>query len=313
MTSVALCTYNGERYIREQLESIANQSMPVDEVVIGDDGSRDATIDIVNSFKDRLPIRIVKGNQRQGAIRNFLFTISECQGDIIFLSDQDDIWLPNKVETISRYFEMHNQIDALFTDALLIDADGKPLEGGFTLWDYFFDEISRKRCEMGLMIEEFCASAHATGATMAFRKRLTERFPRRDDVWHDELIARLAVSSHSLAYLQDCLIYYRIHGGQQIGISPHGPKDGIERDYRQPEMPYSIEDLFLTDEEDIRHIRFLEFRCQLKHQVFGWANAITHLSLYRKIYHRYALAFAMYDIKSSTRHTTRRILNKFKQ
>ncbi|MBR6048856.1 MAG: glycosyltransferase [Bacteroidales bacterium] len=312
MISVALCTYNGERYIREQLQSIFDQSMPVDEVVIGDDGSSDATLDIIGSFKDKLPIRILDCNQQRGAIKNFLHTISECQGDFIFLSDQDDVWRPNKVENIIQYFNTHSQIDAVFTDATLIDSEGKPLEGNYTLWDYFFDEISRKRCDMGLMIEEFCASAHATGATMAFRKRLTDRFPNRDDVWHDELIARLAVASHSLAYLPEQLTCYRIHDSQQIGISPHGPKDGLERDYRLPEMPYSIEDLFLTNEEDIRHIYFLEFRCQLKHQVLGWANAIMHLSLYRKIYHRHALAFALYDMKSSFRHTVRRIVNKFK-
>ena len=97
MTSVALCTYNGERYIREQLQSIFNQSMPVDEVVIGDDGSSDATMAIINGFKERYPIRVLEGGHKMGAIRNFLRTISECQGDIIFLSDQDDIWVPGKV------------------------------------------------------------------------------------------------------------------------------------------------------------------------------------------------------------------------
>lgn len=312
MISVALCTYNGERYICEQLQSIFEQSMPVDEVVIGDDGSSDRTIDIINSFKDKLPIRILGGSLQRGAIKNFLYAISECRGDFIFLSDQDDIWSPNKVETIIQYFNTHSHIDAVFTDATLIDSEGKPLAGGYTLWDYFFDDISRKRCEMGLMIEEFCASAHATGATMAFRKRLTDRFPNRVDIWHDEMIARLAVSSHSLAYLPERLTCYRIHSSQQIGISPHGPKDGLKRDYRLPEMPYSIEDLFLKNEEDIRHIHFLEFRCQLKHQVLGWVYALSHLYLYKKTYHRYALAFAMYDIKSSIRHTARRIANKFK-
>lgn len=312
MLSVALCTYNGERYIREQLQSIFDQSTPVDEVVIGDDGSSDATMAIIEGFKERYPIRVLEEGHKMGTIRNFLRTISECQGDIIFLSDQDDIWIPGKVETIVGYFNSHEKIDALFTDAKLINTDGEEFGDDYTLWDYFFDKISRKRCEMGLIIEEFCSSTHATGATMAFRKKLTSRFPNRDDIWHDEMIARLAVSSHSLAYLPECLTRYRIHSSQQIGISPHGPKDGLERDYRMPEMPYSIEDLFLTNKDDIRHILFLEFRCKLKHQVFGWANAITHLNLYRKIYHRYALAFAMYDIKTSIRHTARKIANRLK-
>lgn len=312
-TSVALCTYNGERYIREQLQSIFNQSTPVDEVVVGDDGSSDATIDIVNSFKDRLSIRVLERKQPLGAIQNFLQTISECHGDIIFLSDQDDIWQPNKVETILHYFDTHKSIDAIFTDAMLVDSEGKPLDGGYTLWNYFFDEISRKRCEMGLMVEEFCASAHATGATMAFRKQLTERFPKRNDIWHDEMIARLAVSSHSLAYLPECLICYRIHSGQQIGISPYKPNEGLKRDYRIPEMPFSDEDSLLTREEDIQHLDFLRFRCGLKHQALGCVNAVIHLSTYKRFYHNKAWAFVMYDIHSSIRHTGKRVINKFKR
>ena len=86
MTSVALCTYNGERYIREQLQSIFNQSMPVDEVVIGDDGSSDATLSIINTFKEKYPIRLLDGGHKLGTIKNFLRTISEFHGDIIFLS-----------------------------------------------------------------------------------------------------------------------------------------------------------------------------------------------------------------------------------
>lgn len=310
MTSVALCTYNGERYIREQLQSIFNQSMPVDEVVIGDDGSSDATMAIIDGFKERYPIRVLEGGHKMGAIRNFLRTISECQGDIIFLSDQDDIWVPGKVETIVGYFNSHKKIDALFTDAKLINADGEGFGDGYTLWDYFFDETARKRCEMGLMIEEFCTSAHATGATMAFRKRLTERFPKTDEVWHDELIARLAVASHSLAYLPECLTCYRLHNNQQIGVSIYKPGVTPKRDYRKPEMPFANEDCFLIDEKDKRHLVFLRFRCSLKHQAFGWINALAHLSTYREFYHKEAFAFARYDMRSSVRHTGRRMINK---
>lgn len=310
MTSVALCTYNGERYIREQLQSIFNQSMPVDEVVIGDDGSSDATLSIINTFKEKYPIRILDGGHKLGTIRNFLRTISKCHGDIIFLSDQDDIWVPTKVETIVKYFKTHDHIDALFTDAKLINADGEGFENDYTLWDYFFDETSRKRCEMGLMIEEFCTSAHATGATMAFRKQLTKRFPKTNEVWHDELIARLAVASHSLAYLPECLTCYRLHNSQQIGVSIYQPGVTPKRDYRKPEMPFPNEDCFLIYENDIRHLDFLRFRCHFKHQVFGWINALAHLSSYRQFYHEKAFAFAWYDMRSSVRHTGRRMKNK---
>lgn len=309
MISVALCTYNGERYIREQLQSIFNQSMSVDEVVIGDDDSSDATLSIINTFKEKYPIRVLESGQKLGTIRNFLRTIFECKGDIIFLSDQDDIWVSSKVETIVSYFNSHEQIDALFTDANLINSDGEALGNGYTLWDYFFDETSRKRCEMGLMIEEFSTSAHATGATMAFRKRLKNRFPQTDEVWHDELIARLAVASHSLAYLPECLTCYRIHNSQQIGVSSYKPGVTPKRDYRMPEMPFSNEDCFLIEKDDIRHLDFLRFRCRLKHQAFGWINALGRFPYYIRFYHKKALAFVWYDIRSSVRHTGCRIIN----
>lgn len=313
MISVALCTYNGEHFLGEQLQSLLIQSMPVDEVVIGDDGSTDSTLSIINSYKDRLPIRLLNTGQRLGAIRNFLRTIAECHGDIIFLSDQDDIWVPKKVETLYQYFIDHTQTEAVFTDAQLISVNGEPLNNGYTLWDYFFDDVARKRCEMGLMIEEFCTRAHATGATMAFRKSLKDRIPQNNNVWHDEMIARIAAASHTLSYLPDCLTHYRIHNNQQIGVSIFKPGKTLLRDYRMPEMPFSNEECFLVNEEDIRHIEFLRLRCHMKHQVFGWLNALIHIPTYRKAYKGKAIAFAFYDMHASIRHSCRRARNIFKQ
>jgi len=315
MLSVALCTYNGEKYIEEQLNSILKQTLPVDEIVICDDGSTDRTLQIIASLNnDTNPTIHVHHNETNiGPIRNFLKAINLCSGDIIFLSDQDDIWFPNKVETIYNYFKSHIQTDALFTDAILIDSNGRLFNDNYTLWSYYFDDISRKRCEIGLMIEEFCTTAHATGATMAFRKQLTKRFPQRYDIWHDEMIARLAVSSHSLAYLPECLIRYRIHNNQQIGISSYKPNEKFCRDYRTPQKPFPNEDTLLTNEKDIKHINFLRFRYGLKGQTIGFANAVLHIFYYIKFYHTRAFAFVIYDVRSSIRHTGKRIISKFKK
>ena len=311
MISIAMATYNGAKYLREQIDSILAQTIQDFELIVCDDCSSDETWDILKQYSDAdKRIKVFQNESNLGFKRNFEKAMLLCSGEYIALSDQDDIWLPDKVETIIQYFDTHSQVDALFTDATLIDSEGKPLEGTCTLWDYFFDEISRKRCEMGLMIEEFSSSTHATGATMAFRKSLTSRFPNRNNMWHDDMIARLAVSSHSLAYLPKCLTQYRIHSSQQIGISPCKSDNEHKRDYRQPEMPFSIADLFLTNEDDIKHIEFLQFRCRTKHQAFGWINAIVHLSSYKRFYNNHAFAFAMYDIRSSIKHTTERIERK---
>lgn len=93
--SVALCTYNGGKYIAEQLSSILNQNYVIDEIQIGDDGSTDDTIDIINDFKKRHENIFLTLNQRRvGITDNFENTIKRCRGDYICLSDQDDIWHP---------------------------------------------------------------------------------------------------------------------------------------------------------------------------------------------------------------------------
>ena len=94
IVSVALCTYNGERYLQEQLDSIYNQVMLVDEIIICDDNSQDNTLRIAHQFKDTHPelrIRIIENKNNMGVVKNFEKAISSCNGDIIFWSDQDDI------------------------------------------------------------------------------------------------------------------------------------------------------------------------------------------------------------------------------
>lgn len=104
--SVAMCTYNGEKYIREQLMSIRNQTLRIDEIVICDDCSEDDTVEIIENLIRQydLPVRLHVNTWNHGYRKNFEQAICRCSGDIIFLSDQDDIWLPTKVETIIGYF-----------------------------------------------------------------------------------------------------------------------------------------------------------------------------------------------------------------
>jgi glycosyltransferase involved in cell wall biosynthesis len=97
--SIALCTYNGEQYICNQLNSILNQSFPVNEIIVCDDASTDATIQILEDYKARFPgvITIYKNSINKGTIRNFENAITLTRGEIIFLSDQDDIWNVNNI------------------------------------------------------------------------------------------------------------------------------------------------------------------------------------------------------------------------
>ena len=122
--SVALCTYNGELFLKQQLDSILQQELPVDEIVICDDGSTDNTINIIESYKQKYqyPRFICKQNiKNKGVRKNFEYAISLCSGDIIFLSDQDDIWLNQKTKDIVNFFNENPKVNLVFTDAILID------------------------------------------------------------------------------------------------------------------------------------------------------------------------------------------------
>ena len=113
--SVAMCTYFGKDYIRDQLLSIHRQTVPVDEIVICDDCSEDDTVEIIRKLTKQydLPVRLFINEWNYGYKKNFEQAICRCTGDIIFLSDQDDTWIPTKVETIVNYFD-RNRIRTLY-------------------------------------------------------------------------------------------------------------------------------------------------------------------------------------------------------
>lgn len=96
-----MATYNGAVYIKEQLESILSQISPEDEIVISDDGSTDATLDVIKSIGSPC-IRIVQGPRMKSPSKNFEHALAQAKGDIIFLCDQDDVWQPNKVAVMSE-------------------------------------------------------------------------------------------------------------------------------------------------------------------------------------------------------------------
>ena len=98
--SVALCTYNGEKFLKKQIDSILSQTIKVDEIVVCDDRSQDGTHDILNGYQSQYPdvFRVFINDENLRSVKNFEKAISKCTGDLIFLSDQDDIWIPEKVE-----------------------------------------------------------------------------------------------------------------------------------------------------------------------------------------------------------------------
>lgn len=124
-TSIALCTFNGERFLQEQLDSYIQQTRLPDEVIICDDGSTDRTIEILERWAETVPfeVRIFHNEKNLGYAQNFVKATSLCTKDIIFLSDQDDIWMPQKLDVMTRLFEEDPELLHVVSDGLIIDED----------------------------------------------------------------------------------------------------------------------------------------------------------------------------------------------
>ena len=222
--SVAICTYNGEKFIEQQLQSILNQTLRVDEIVISDDNSDDKTIEILEQYKFLYPdiISINRNDLNVGTIRNFEIVISHTTGDFIFLSDQDDIWLPKKVETTIKTFDNNSELILLFSNGELITEAGEMICD--TLWNQWgFDESTKIKWNNNQFAfrELLRNNNKVTGATIAFKSELKKfilpiRIPI--DYWHDAWFALHSAGLNKLGYIDECLIYYRIHPFQQVGI-----------------------------------------------------------------------------------------------
>ena len=127
MISVCIATYNGERFIKEQLLSIIGQLSPDDEIIISDDGSADNTLGIVRELNSPL-IKIFTNTGEHGYTPNFENALSHTKGDYIFLSDQDDIWQPQKVALCMEHLKT---CDLVISDALMVDAGNNLIAQSF--------------------------------------------------------------------------------------------------------------------------------------------------------------------------------------
>lgn len=219
-TSVAFCTYNGEKYIREQLDSIIEQTVAVNEIVICDDGSTDATLGIIKEYQEKYPnfIHLYQNEVNLRSVKNFEKAITLCTGDIVFLSDQDDRWMPNKVEKYVDFFAQNPSITTIASNGFCMN-DASGVLDLYTIWD-----VPKFLEEKGIALDTFSLISQVgnfvTGAAMAFRKEIVSEvipFPSIKNVHHDEWIALLTSFRGQFAFLNEKYFYYRVHANQQVG------------------------------------------------------------------------------------------------
>lgn len=202
MISVCIATYNGEKYIHEQIASILQQIGNDDEIVVSDDGSTDKTLDVVRSFDaQNIHIYINKGDH--GYTPNFENALRNAHGDYIFLSDQDDIWMPDKVEASMKYLKVN---DFVVSDALIVDGDNKPL------FDSFCEQRKSKFGFLNTLIR-----FSYLGCCFAFRRKVLSKalpFPKNHILCtHDNWLALVSTAFYKSAFIPLPLIRYRRYGG----------------------------------------------------------------------------------------------------
>lgn len=217
--SVALCTYNGERFLKQQLQSIAAQERQPDELVICDDCSADNTVRIAERFASTAPflVKVYRNAQNFGSTKNFEKAIRLCDGDVIALSDQDDVWRRDKLSIMEHTFSERQNVGLVFADAEVVDAELRL--NGYRLWEAIsFTPNEQKQVAAGHPSRVLLKHNVVTGAVMAFRSAFKDLILPIPESWvHDGWIALLISFIADLAPISQPLIMYRQHGSNQIG------------------------------------------------------------------------------------------------
>lgn len=200
MISVCIATYNGEKYIKAQLLSILKQLQPLDEIIISDDGSSDKTIDIVKSLHSPL-IKIYKNEGEHGYTPNFENTLRHAMGDVIFLSDQDDIWKDDKVEKTMKLLDKY---DLVASNATVVDSNKEIIADSYFSLRHPYKNVIGNIYKFGYL-----------GCCMAFKRKILVKalpFPKNHKMCtHDNWLFLIGQVFFKAVITDEPLIYYCRH------------------------------------------------------------------------------------------------------
>ena len=288
--SVAMAAYKGARYIEEQLDSIRMQTLSADEVIVVDDRSPDHTFEILQMYQKQypeFPLQIFRNEKNLGYRKNFHEAVSHCTGEVVFLCDQDDAWLPEKVETMVGILERDPAILVLASSFTLMDGEGNSFEiqkrHGWSNQNLYHrvvasDALVRVMTEH-LLIHNFCQ-----GCAQVMRKEIADRFVKTftAELPHDWSINLIASEKSGLYFYNHPLFRYRIHGGNALGLVPQVPlKEKFSVQYRtvdarqnravMRELKRISPDICETSPEVRKEEAFME----------NYINAVTHHNFLR--------------------------------
>lgn len=280
--SVALCTRNGASYVEEQLLSVLNQTFPITQLVVSDDASSDNTLErvraVVGDFERQHPERpldlvLLENDPPLGVTKNFEQAVRACEGDLIALCDQDDLWSEQRLERMVNEFESRPELMLLHSDARLVDQNGRSL--GTTLMQALaVSQAEVQKIHSGHAFEVLLRRNIVTGATVVFRKGLLNHAIPFFEPWvHDEWLAMLASIVGLVDFLPEPLIDYRQHGNNEIGAAKLSFRGKVRklrepRDERNQHLVARAEALLgrLIGLEDVVPSGFIkQVRSKLKH------------------------------------------------
>lgn len=215
MVSVCMAVKNGELFIKEQVDSILPQLTLNDEFIISNDHSDDGTVEIIKSYHDNR-IKIIN-NKGHGVVDNFENALQQARGNQIFLADQDDIWVPHKIQSMSKLLERY---DVVVCDCSIVDANLKPESTSF-----FQINNSNKGLFKNIVQNSY------VGCCMAFNRIVLNKilpFPRHLPM-HDIWIGLVAELHYSVFFLPEQLVLHRRHSSNASSTSQHSSRTLLEK------------------------------------------------------------------------------------
>lgn len=252
--SVAMCTYNGEKFLREQLESIAAQTRIPAELVICDDRSTDSTADIIRKFAESAPFPVRfhinpvnLGGSTKGITKNFEQASGLCTGDLVAFCDQDDVWLPQKLARMAQTMEKSPHPGGVFSDARLINDQGVSkgillsTTGGMTRHE-------QVRFAHGKVLPVLLSMTKVYGCSLMVDAQLLRKvLPVPPHWWFDAWVACTVAVYSKLVFIPEPLFLYRIHSTQSVGASAPTASERLKQWKRSAKGYWEESEPQLTD------------------------------------------------------------------
>lgn len=218
LIAILLATYNGEKYLKEQLDSIISQTYSNWVIYVHDDGSNDKTIDIINEYINKYPnkIKYIEGKPTGGAKENFMYLMSKVNEDYIMFCDQDDVWLNNKIEiTLNEMKEVETSKDIptlVFSDLTVVDKDLNVISNSLEK----YQSLNYKKIDYASLLMQ----NQVTGCTAMINKSLLKKAivkDTKDIIMHDWWCALIAARFGKISCINKQLTLYRQHNNNEEG------------------------------------------------------------------------------------------------